>query len=246
MLQELSVKEQALRRTIPVVINSFNQPTYLRNIVERFLANGFINLYVIDQGSTSQELLDMYVHWKNDGSDVQPLFLNENLGPRYFHYSGLYEMFGPIPHLYTDPDLDFDFLASDFLSRLLELSERYCLFKVGCALEIPSPEQLKPGLFCIDRSGTRHTVPNWEASAWINELEPQCYFAAIDTTLHFFNPRFYNRQRVDYMNGIRVASPGFVVRHLPWYVGDPIPIEEQAFYQSHGNSFNTWKRDEPE
>jgi len=42
----LDNRELILRRGIPVVINSYNQPGYLANIIHRFRVNHFRNLIV--------------------------------------------------------------------------------------------------------------------------------------------------------------------------------------------------------
>lgn len=222
----MEIRELVLRRSIPVWINSFNQPTYLRNIIGKFLANGFRNLFILDNGSSSPVLLDYYTELSGTQPSVMVLYYNANLGPWYFHGSGLYKMLGDCPHLYTDPDIDFDVLADNFVSRLIDLSEELKLPKTGCAMEIPSREEMKPK-FDYDTE--------MEHGYWQKTVAENIYDAPVDTTLHLFNPKYYASA---YFTGVRVAGPGFVVRHLPWYRNDPMPEEEYAFYKSMDSGYS--------
>ena len=130
----MNAKEKILRKTFPVVINSYNQPTYLKNLILKLKINSCKNIVVIDNESTNKELINLYEYIKLNDENTTILYYNKNNGPRYFHYSGVYKILGGSPHLYTDPDLDFDTLPDDFLCTLLSLSEKYKCFKVGCAL----------------------------------------------------------------------------------------------------------------
>ena len=103
----MNIEEIILRKITPVVINSFNQPTYLKNIVNKFVMNKFINIFVLDNGSTYQPLIDLYQQLSDKGITI--LYYNQNRGPRYFHTEEIYKKYlGMIPHVYTDPDIDFD------------------------------------------------------------------------------------------------------------------------------------------
>jgi len=232
------MREFLLRNTMPVFINSFNQPTYLKNLVGKFRDNGFRNIFILDNGSTSPELSEYYRGIDPKSGEVRVLYYNENRGPRYFHESGLYKMLGGTNHLYTDPDLDFDTLPANFLSTLLDLSEGYHIAKVGCALELPPEDRLRLDLKML-HAGRTYNVRQWEAQFWLNQVQEGVYQAPVDTTLHLFNPRLYHDQQ-NFMKGLRVALPGFVVRHRPWYVDDPLPAAEWEFYKAAGLKYNTW------
>ena len=41
------------------------------------------------------------------------------------------------------------------------------------------------------------------------------------------------------ISGLRVAGPGFEVKHLPWYVDDPRPEDEIQFYKESAK-FSSW------
>ncbi len=223
-----------LRRITPVVINSFNQPTYLKNIIRKFLDNGFVNIFILDNNSKYKPLIDLYQNLSKNGVNV--LFYNENRGPRYFHLSGMYQSyFNNIPHIYTDPDLDFDMLAPDFLSTLISISNKYSVAKVGCALKIPEDEEIVDEYIYIKELKSSYKIKEWESQFWINKLEESIFKANIDTTLHYFNPTHYSG---NFFDGIRVDGQGFTVKHLPWYKKNLIPKEESEFYSNHQNWSN--------
>ncbi len=230
----MQLNELLLRKTIPVVINSFNQPTYLKNILKKFKLNHFTNFVILDNASTHPELIDFYLDIIKF-NNITVIYYNANNGPRYFHLNGVYKLLYKIPHLYTDPDLDFDFLSDSFLTTLFDLSNKYKIAKVGAALEIPDSLSIKPDLF-FKSPANNLSIPvrEWESQFWEKELETKVFLADIDTTLHLFNPEHYDN---NFFSAVRVAHKGFIVKHLPWYKNDFIPVEEKNYYK---NSNTIW------
>ncbi len=233
----MNISELLLRRTVPVVINSFNQHYYLENIVNRFLAAGFLNIVIFDNRSTYPPLLG-YLNKVRADPRVLPIYYPENLGPHYFFRQHVYRMLGDVPFLYTDPDLDWKFLADDFLLRLFELSRKYKIAKVGAALTLPTPETIKPELPMHYSYGKGYTLLEWEGRFWGEEIEPGVYKADIDTTLHLFNPVHVSSEQT-FFTALRVAGPGFEVKHLPWFGDDPCPDDERVFYKGL-ERFSSW------
>lgn len=221
----MSIRELALRRIVPVWINSCNQVTYLKNIVGKFIANDFHAIFVLDNGSDYEPLQDYYQEVCRPQSPVTVFFYNINRGPRYFHYKRIYSMIGDGPHLFTDPDIDFDTLADDFLCRLIDLSETLKIPKVGVALEIPDEREIKQA------AAEGLSVRQNEQKYWTNPIAENIFDAPVDTTLHLFNPKYFTNPD-EFIQGIRVAGPGFTVRHLPWYKTDPMPPDEYLYYKS--------------
>ena len=229
MSVELRFGELMLRRSLPVIINSFNQFTYLKNLVEKLEEQQFKNIVVLDNASTYQPLLTYYETLKQENRAVIVYYL-ENKGPHFFHLSGYYKLFGSIPHFYTDPDLSFDILAPDFATELVTLAEKYSIFKVGPALEIPGPQELRDGIY-TEYKGQRYSIPEWEAQYWADTVEPGVYYPGhIDTTFHLFYPANYKKGAA-IIDGVRVGKAGFVFKHLPWVNSFPIPEEELRFYE---------------
>ena len=239
----MEIRERALRRTLPVVINSFNQLTYLRNSIENFVRNEFKNIIILDNGSSYEPLIEFYNRLPelfNGAIEPLVIYYNANMGPRYFHQSKLFSQLLPFAHIYTDPDLHFDELAPNFCSFLMDLSHKYQLFKVGSALSLPKEDELKPDLF-VKPGDTTQKIPvlEWESQFWRSELEPMVYNAPIDTTLHLFNPVFFENSQY-FIVGLRVALPGFEVKHLPWYRHSLVPLGEDLYYRERGSLYNNY------
>jgi len=236
VLSAMDIKERILRRGTPVVINSFNQFTYLKGMVERLVAAGFRNVYVLDQASSYPPLL-AWLSQVHDSYGVLPIFLPSNMGPHHFFRAGLFmELFDGQPFLYSDPDLSWDELAPDFLSTLLSIAHRHQIFKVGPALQIPEVGQEKPMQYINGQA----SVAEWEMQFWKDEVEPGIFRAPLDTTFHLFVPRYCPPQ-ASMIDGFRVGRPGFVMKHLPWFADDPMPEEEYRFYIQL-SKHSTWFR----
>jgi hypothetical protein len=236
---DIDIRELILRRSTPVVINCFNQLTYVKNMVEKLWEAGFRNLYVLDQASTYPPLRE----WLADATArgvIMPLYLPQNKGPHHFFLARLYDTWGGAPVIYSDPDMSWDRLAPDFLSRMFDLCHRYRVFKAGPALAIPSIEDTKPGLYSTHNTATAKTVAEYEAPYWEHEVEPGVYNAPIDTTMHLFIPQYYEAGR-PLITGLRVAGDGYSVQHLPWYRTDPMPADEYAHYLER-SSYTTWRQ----
>jgi glycosyltransferase involved in cell wall biosynthesis len=235
----LSHFELILRKSIPVVINSYNQHGYLANIIHRFRINHFENLVVVDNASDdllTQELLNHL-----EKQNIIVIRYDNNYGPRHFHQSGLYKFLGRGYHFFTDPDLDFDRLADDFVQKFISVSEKFTMWKVGAALEIPPAHLIRSDLTCqFPNSNAVYTIEEYEQQVcWNHPMGDDLYSSAVDTTLHLFNPEWYPWDKpYKYYSGIRIAGIGYQVRHLPWYKNDILGSEE---YSMSNNKWNTWK-----
>lgn len=230
----MNIQEIVLRRTIPVVINSFNQLFYLENIVKKFLKNGFKNIYIIDQGSTYPPLNTYLENIHSTHPEVFPIFLDENKGPRWFIANTVYHMFGTECFIYTDPDILFETLDENFVFRLIELSHKYKVPKVGSALSL---KNLNSSLSATP--GKKFTIMEWEQQFWTDEIEPNVYAAPVDTTLHLLNKLYYSDAA--FYKAVRVSGTGFEVQHAPWLNNDPMPKIEKEFYASVKNGWGFWE-----
>jgi hypothetical protein len=239
MKSELPTQELLLRRSLPVVINSFNQFTYLKNLFEKLEADGFRNIMIVDNNSTYAPLLDFYEHLSLSGR-AAVIFYGENKGPHFFHMKGVYKLFGSLPHVYTDPDLDYDFLSPTFLTELMTVSEKYSMFKVGPALKIPAPSEIDTDMYCL-HDGVKWGIADWEARYWKEQVDDGLYYPGhIDTTFHLFNPPYF-KIGSDLIDGIRVGKEGFIFKHIPWYKDKRIPVKEQVYYTRSASEKNSWK-----
>jgi hypothetical protein len=234
----MKLKELLLRRTMPIVINSYNQRFYLKNMINKLLSFNFKNIYIIDNNSNSLALINYYQELASNPF-VTVIYYGANLGPRSFHLNGYSDIFGNLPHIYSDPDLDFDFMSDCYLEYLLNLSHKYKICKVGSALEIPDETIGKKDLK-LKINGKEYSVKEWESQFWINEIEKDIYLAPIDTTFHLFNPQYYQSGE-PYVTGIRVGAVGFVAKHLPWYESNNSEeIEEMLIYKKTQTGWNNY------
>lgn len=234
----MDIRELILRRSTPVVINSFNQYFYLNNIVTKFLDAGFLNILIFDNASTYPPLTD-YLNRIKDDVRVLPVYYGVNRGPHHFFLERIYtSIFGQCPFLYTDPDVTWTTLADDFVSRLLDLTHKYQTFKVGPALTLPHPHELKKSLPKIREGEREMDVIEFESRYWQTEIEPGIYNSPIDTTLHLFSPAYY--QNTSIITGLRVAGAGYEIKHSPWFKDDACPEEESIFYKQLDIGWNNW------
>ena len=239
MKSELPTQELLLRRSLPVVINSFNQFTYLKNLFDKLEADGFRNFIIVDNCSTYPPLLAYYDHLNVSGRAAVVMY-GENKGPHFFHMKGVYKLFGSLPHIFTDPDLDYADLSPTFLTELMTISEKYSMFKVGPALEIPKPTEIDPNMYCI-QDGAKWSISDWESRYWKEQVEEGLYYPGhIDTTFHLFNPAYFNVGS-DLIDGIRIGKRGFVFKHLPWYKNKRIPNDEYSLYLKNASDKSSWK-----
>jgi hypothetical protein len=234
----MKLNEHILRKTIPFVINSFNQKYYLKKLIDLLESNGFQNIYVVDNNSNDMELLDYY-NFLSKNTRVMIIYYGKNLGPRSFHLSGYYKIFGDIPHFYSDPDIGFNEVATDYVEKILYYSEKYKIFKVGSALELPDNNERKEGLI-FKAHGKEYSLNDWESQFWTNRLEEDIYKAQIDTTIHLFNPKYYKEGQL-LIDGIRVAGRGYIAKHLPWYkTVNEQEIKSEIIYKSTQVGWNNY------
>jgi hypothetical protein len=227
----MTPREITLRSTVPLVINVFNQHRYLEDMVRQFSESQFRNIIVLDNGSSYGPLLDYYKQLTAERK-VNIIYYNHNRGPHYFFLNNIHRhLFEHTPFLYTDPDLAWDTISEEFLTQLFEISHRYRTFKVGCALQLPSDDTIKPNLPSFNFNNKSFTVREWEEQFWQDPIQKDIYAAPIDTTMHLFNPAYYTSGQA-LITGLRVAGDGMTATHLPWFKDDPCPPEEMNFYRS--------------
>lgn len=236
--------ETFLRRSIPVFINSFNQLTYLRDSVNWFAAHGFRNVFVIDNASAYPPLLDYY-QTDEFRRKTRLISLGENIGPRKSMFRAM-DMLGPeAPFIFTDPDLLLpEYPDTNMISFMFEVGEIHGLSKVGLALDISQPDLFK------DAERYKGTPPaQWERRFWNRPLGEGVFRAAVDTTffLHTANPsaetgirdRGLRQAKIP---AARIARPGFICKHRPWYKDCGQTEDEKSFYADSASAVASWNR----
>ncbi|MEP6956547.1 MAG: glycosyltransferase [Chthoniobacterales bacterium] len=214
---------------LPVVIPCFNNPTYLRAMVEQLLALNLGRLIIADNASSYPPLLAYLDELQGRFTVVR---WKENRGPRALVQDANFYDSLPDCFAITDPDLVFHHaLPRDFVAQLLQLTQQYQVGKAGFALDISQPEQLLPEPFQIGDDLCR--IWEWEAQFWKTPLpeagQDPAYRALIDTTFAIYNKTYFRRET--HLDGIRVAGR-YTARHLPWYRENKMPADEYAFYRA--------------
>ena len=238
------MNETLLRQALPVIINSFNQPTYLLRMVGLLVGAGFRNIWVIDQASTTPDTRNALALVESSGR-CRVFHLRDNLGPHWFFRSELFGLAGGL-FAYTDADLDFPAgLPPDFLGRLVALTDKYGVGKAGCALDLSDDHLFIERVSHV--RGQDYTIKTWEERFWQNPLEPDVYGAIVDTTFAVYNRAHFrvgeSFAHGDFLRAVRVGG-AWMAKHLPWYRDKRLPADEWAAYEAstrHSHWFNQAK-----
>jgi hypothetical protein len=218
-----------LRSEIPVYVACFNNPTHVRMMVDQLIGLGFLNIILVDGGSTFPPMLS---YFQGLPDYITLVRLTENRGPRFLFQER--DSYSLLPNYFclTDPDLEFNSdLPSDFLSNLIQATEKYEVGKAGFSLYIADQERMVQDLF--DFGTEKLKIWEWEAQFWKTPLSrtsggDQIYRAQIDTTFALYNKNYFDP--ANHLNAVRIADR-FTCRHLPWYADKRLSIEEEDFYR---------------
>ena len=237
---KMNARELFLRKTLPVFINSFNQYTYLRDLIESLVKNKFCNLWILDNNSDYTTLVEYYRRLAiQENAKVNVLFYGENRGPHYFYFSEIFRTLWNYPHFYTDPDILFECFDTDFAQKFVDISDRYKVAKVGAALTIPAAPNMAEILRPMpETNNIPVSIREWEERFWKTEIEKGVFQAPIDTTFHYFNPLYYDRNY--FYSALRLAGVGFEAIHRPWFKSDSIPREELEYYLLSRKGHGGW------
>lgn len=239
-LQNLILQLPNLTENHPILIATFNNPTYLKMMVDQIRAKDLGPIIILDSHSTNPEMLSVLKDYESQGIGV--LRFTENVGPRFLLKSSLIKVM-PNNFILTDPDLK---LSTDFskehLNYFVQLSEMQRIGKVGCTLSIKDSQLFRPDIFFRGMS-----IYDWENQFWQNQLECNddviAYTAIIDTTFAMYNKKYFKKRflysaiRVDKIRGKDVSA-----RHLPWYIKTDVPADEIKNYTllSQPDGIPTW------
>jgi glycosyltransferase involved in cell wall biosynthesis len=211
----------------PVLIPTFNNPTFLENTLEQLYSNGLENVCIIDNGSRFKPMIDLI---EKVASWHRVITLIDNPGPHYTITRK--EILASLPKffIYTDPDLEFNpNLPSNFISTLKRLSEEHKVGKVGFALEIDNIQEMRDTKIKIAEK--EFLIWEWEKQFWkhkvLQEYSNDVFYADIDTTFALYNQDFYHPEINS--GALRVAGD-FTAKHLPWYRSSLVPKSESNFY----------------
>lgn len=213
-------------KRIPIIINNFNQLTYLKKLIESLEKRGYKNIYIIDNASSYPPLLEYY-----DECKYTVFRLKENIGFKALWSTDIFDRFKHSYYVYTDPDVvPIDDCPADFIEYFYGILQKFKKTqKVGFSLKIDD----LPDCF-----REKEKVVNWEQNFWKKEIDVNLYDAPIDTTFALYRP--YAKGSANFVElNIRTGYP-YQARHLPWYTDTANPTEEQKYYIEHCKKITHW------
>jgi hypothetical protein len=216
---------QMIKKNMTIAIIGYNQYTYISNMVTQ-LKKYSNDIVIIDNNSTYKPLLEYYNNF-----EYSLLKMDKNYGHKVYEEKILNTLFGNI-FIITDPDLELNpKLPLNFITNLVNISNKYKSSKVGFALEISSIN-IRPELVYADMP-----LKIWESRFWqnkINDTKWELYIASIDTTFCLINTNYSG-------TSIRVAN-NYTCKHLPWYINfhENLLEDEYDKYLENNISTNYW------
>jgi hypothetical protein len=200
---------------VPVFINARDRLTPLVQLVGWLEGAGIEEIYLIDNDSAYEPLLDWY-----DRTPHELIRLPRNYGKfSLWDAPDLFQLTRGRHFVYTDPDvIPDDDCPPDVFEFLRALLDRYRgINKARLGLLVDDlPE-------CYRH---RRAVAEWERGYWLWPLEQGVYYAAIDTTFAMYRPGSGPKP----LDAARTGRP-YVARHSPWYQDSRMPSEEDGFYE---------------
>lgn len=211
---------------IPAFIINYNRLTLPKNMAEFISKNKNVDVYIIDNNSTYEPLLEWYKE-----CPYKVIHMGGNYGHTVFWDKGLYnEYVKEGYYILSDSDLDLSSIPDDWLEVLLEGLDKYTYAKVGFSLETDD----------LPESHFRAEIVAWESqfkvpkARKLNDLYTEAH---IDTT---FSLHRTNEHGI--YSSIRVNKP-YTAKHIPWYYTDfdALPDDEKYYFNTVKTS-TLWSR----
>jgi hypothetical protein len=223
---QLAVKQRKNCKSIPVIINNYNQLDNLKKLVNWLERRELKNITILDNQSDYPPLIEWY---KNSPYEV--ISLDENLGHRAFWRSkGILKKYIKGYFILTDPDiLPSEECPEDFLNKSISLlNSNPLVSKVGFSLRIDD---------IPNHYGQKEKVIGWENQFWNNALGDDIHLAYIDTTFALYRPNHNYKKK--FYDGIRISGK-YTCRHTSWYWDYDNLTNEQKHYTATACSSSQW------
>lgn len=219
-------------KKIPIIIISFNQLYYLKQLIDFLKKHDYNNIVIIDNNSTYKPLLD---YFETIESLVSIYRLNENLGHLVFWKNKeLFDKYSKGFYVVTDSDIvPDDECPENFVLHFKKiLNKNLQVTKVGFSLKIDD---------LPDSNLNKQKVMNWEQQFWNNKTAEGDFNAYIDTTFALYRPNYkYDEKR--FFAAIRTQKP-YQSIHGGWYLDTNNLSGEQVYYYSNCNESSSWRID---
>ena len=210
---------------IPIILNNRNRLTFLKQMIEQLNSFGYKNLFVLDNDSSYQPLIEYYKI-----IPAKVIYLKKNMGYRALWESKVFEQFKDEYYVYSDPDilLQKD-CPRDFVYILFRTLTKYpSKEKVGVALKIDDlPDYYE---------NKQEAIKN-ESFYWQKELDTDVYDAPVDTTLALYKPLAFGS--AEECEAIRVSGL-LCAHHLTWYQDSSNLSDEEIYYKNTLEKFSSY------
>ena len=215
-------------KEIPIIINNRNRLEFLKKLINSLEIRGYKNIYILDNSSNFEPLLEFY---KFD-CNYPVIQLGSNLGHLALWKSNFFKRIKRNYYVYTDSDIEIsnecpdDFLDI-FRSSMIENSK---VQKIGIYLKYDD---------LPDHYALKAKVKNWESMLYKRKYNQNYYISKVDTTFALYRP-FYSGGAHEFHLSLRSSEP-FSARHLPWYNNsNNLSLEERHYIlNSHTSTFWT-------
>lgn len=226
--------------SVPVIVLSYNNHSYVKKMVDFLLSKNIKNILIWDNASTS---FDTKFFLKNYSSLVDVFMSKINYGPRVLFENK--EVYDILPNVFvvTDPDIGLnEKLPDNFIYEMLKISERFSMARVGCALNLDIKEKnILDNVYMVHGSPmTIRAIENNMYKVEFAELKDSfgnkfmSYLADIDTTFVLYNKK-YSIFKTKTMNYLRLDGV-YKAEHYGWYEVPPIPQNEYQYYSQQCES----------
>ena len=222
-------------KSIPIIIISFNQLFYLKQLIDFLKDQKCNNIVIVDNNSNYPPLLEYL--WEIE-KEVTVIRMKKNYGHNVFtHRQDLFEDYLEGYYVITDPDIvpdsncPHDFMR--YFKKLLDSNPS--VRKVGFSLRTDNIPNTNPEKSFIQK---RQQVYGELA----RRDRKKNFYADIDTTFAMYRPKIFDFLPVPYLSGIRTKPP-YSASHGGWHIDPQNLTEEQLNYLNTSNDSGSWKID---
>ena len=219
--------------SIPVVIISFNQLKYLKELVSFLLNIGVKNVIILDNDSSYPPLLEYFESIQNDLTIIRK---NSNKGHLSFWKNrDVYRAYSKGYYVVTDADVvPLKSCPKDVLNHLRNLLDTaFDRTKVGLSLKIDDIPDTNPN---------KSEIIQWENKYWKSKIDNGVFKAEVDTTFAMYRPKYDYRLK-HFTKAWRTDFP-YQAKHGGWYLDVNSLSEEQRFYMETANESASWQIDD--
>lgn len=205
----------------PVFINCRDRLEPLQQLIGWLEDMGMQRIHLVDNDSTFEPLLEFL-----ERSEHDVIRLDSNLGPlALFDDDRFTETLASQKFIYTDCDILPMGVPSDALDLFDSLLERYPVVdKVGFGLRIDDLPDDYP---------LAELVREWEGRFWLDEIEPNVFFAPVATTFALYRP---GRNYLEIDKPALRTGGAYVARHHTWYTAEADLGDDERHYRNRASA----------